>query len=50
MKMLVGQPISTRGYSDARIQELIDLARAEVSALKDALEGRAYARPLRAAG
>jgi 1-acyl-sn-glycerol-3-phosphate acyltransferase len=50
MKLLVGDVISIKGYTDSKIDELILLTRDEVIALKDELDGRTYARPLRAAG
>jgi len=50
MKILVGEVIPIRGYGEARIDELIERSRAEVIALKDELDGRTYARPLRAVG
>jgi 1-acyl-sn-glycerol-3-phosphate acyltransferase len=50
MKILVGSPISIKGYNEARMDELMAVARAEVIALKDELDGRTHSVPLRAAG
>jgi 1-acyl-sn-glycerol-3-phosphate acyltransferase len=48
MRILVGDVISTRGHSEATLDELMAHARASVLALKDELDGRAAAPRLRA--
>jgi 1-acyl-sn-glycerol-3-phosphate acyltransferase len=50
MRILVGDPISTRGMSEDDLDALIEQSREAVIDLKDELDGRTYARPLRAAG
>jgi len=50
MKILVGDVIPTAGYTDATMDVLMAEARAAVIELKDELDGRTYARPLRAVG
>jgi 1-acyl-sn-glycerol-3-phosphate acyltransferase len=48
MKLLVGEVISTRGYAVENLDDLIAHTRDQIIALKDELDGRAYAAPLRA--
>ena len=50
MRILVGEPISTAGKTDKDMDQLIDEARHAVVDLKDELDGKTYARPLRATG
>ena len=40
MRLIVGEPISTRGMTDADMERLIETTRQAVIALKDELEGR----------
>jgi 1-acyl-sn-glycerol-3-phosphate acyltransferase len=50
MKMLVGDVIPIKHYTEADMDALIARCREAVIELKDELDGRAYARPLRAVG
>ncbi len=50
MRVLIGDPIPTRGLGEKDLDALIARSRQTVIALKDELEGRGYAAPMRAAG
>ena len=50
MRMLVGDVISTKGMTERDLDALATRAREAVVALKDELDGKTYAAPLRAVG
>ena len=47
MRILVGEPISTKGLSEDDLERLMEFSRERVVELKDELDGKTYAQPLR---